>query len=141
MQTSKSNTQVKLTSFITFGLIMAFCDHAMALDIDKIRYKNRGAYDAGIAVEYKPAGWTYGTSTHYVRKISGGQTMTFDLTDLENNDHPLAPGTQVWIKIKIKAGETKKCNHDTYIYRASGQVVTFKTAGTTFSNNKCRKQY
>ena len=103
--------------------------------ISQIRYSNRGEYAACPEVNWNDASGRQQVSR--LDCLKWGDMVTFDIADLEN---PPPAGTEVWLRIRISAGEIKNCrtSEATFLFDPAGARAKFHTAGTEFDRNNCK---
>lgn len=136
-------------AIITSGL--ASLGHAGQVTANALKYSNDGAYAARFYIQYKledgKACWVKPKSmTAYVGPDSWIQ---YGLDD--NMQIFLGPkrcldasggipnGIEVWGRVQIDLGSAQSCRKDKrVIYQSSGGLMSYKTKGTTFNNNRCR---
>ena len=108
---------------------------AESYKISQIRYSNRGEYAACPEVNWNDASGRRQVSR--IDCIKWGDVITFDIADLEN---PPPAGSEVWLRIRISAGEIKDCrtSEATFLFDPAGARAKFHTAGTEFDRNRCK---
>lgn len=155
--------------------ILAVAGPAMAKDaqkyaVNKIKYMNRGIYDAKLVVRFTikdKAGEDVlckmtAKQENSAFIIKAGRDHTFQLGDIYGfhlkNDNPagcdknrkkfsdngIVPiGSEVWAFVNIISGEKENCEKKhtkKFYYHPKGGTLVYKTKGTTYNNNRCRVQ-
>ena len=163
MKRSTKNRATKFVGSLLTGVLMASAaGPAQALTkfkVDLIRYENKGAYAATLSIIFKHIHTTKGTSLECIiwwgesnkDLIATDEHASFNLenpgnswfqSDNNNNNCPDSPveGSEVWMIIHIRVGETKNCRKDgtRYFYYSDGGTVKYVTKGTTYNNNRCK---
>lgn len=125
----------------------------------RLTYANDGAYSACVSLRWKDSdgkkrtmfwdaktsSWmTLGRNTPCLMKPNNSTSVTLNTLAEQLAKNPdgkqLEEGNEVWLRIEIEAGETKSCRKDKtrFYYYADGVTPRFKTAGTTYNNNRCK---
>jgi hypothetical protein len=133
---------VATTLMMAFGLAA----EAENIDVDYLKYTNKGAYDAWLILV-----WVDSNGNKHVKQVSDNigsdhsKVIGLDLIALKgssgDDNHSLVEGDEVWLSVQIQAGEKKNCRKDTkkFFYKdGSGKQVEYKTSGTTLNNNRCK---
>lgn len=133
-------------------LIAAGSAEATTYKVKRLSYVNLGAYMARVYLR-----WNMGKKNCEVR-ISGqlafSKTTVVHLHDADGFnftgatmkaaclvDGAIPQGTEVWLKYRIKEGETKSCRRNKspkFAYYSDGTAVRFDSGGETLTNNRCR---
>jgi len=108
-------------------------------NIDKLHYSNLGAYTACVGLRWKDQeGKKHIQSLKCVDNVGGQQyRVPVNINDVTN----VAEGDEVWLIIKIKAGDNESCRKDNtkfYFKKNVGKTAYFFTKGETLTNNRCR---
>jgi hypothetical protein len=143
--------------FGILGVLGICCSSALAADfagykVKKLEYYHEGAYTARPMLR-----WNTPSGRHCEVRVSGAlgalSSAAIDLTRADKFAFPeatdkaacltngaLPEGTEVWMRIKISAGETKSCRKDNskFLYYKDGDTMTYYSTGTTTLNNRCQ---
>jgi hypothetical protein len=130
---------------IAAALALGATGSAVAEDYNtkRLKYENKGGYSACTELHWKDSQGNKHKLT--AADLDGDQcpptqqSRTINLNDLTGTKKP-SVGDEVWLVIKIDAGDTETCRKDNarFYYDSSGGTATFKTKGTTLQNNRCR---
>lgn len=103
--------------------------------ISQIRYANKGDYVACPEVNWNDASGRKQVSL--LDCVKWGHSVTFDIADLKN---PPTVGSEVWLIVRIAAGEIKDCrtSEATFHFDPGGARAKFRTAGTALDRNDCK---
>jgi hypothetical protein len=105
--------------------------------VSAMRYQNNGAYTVKrFLIMYK--------NNNDEKKSTKGidfaiyPSQTYVATIDEDSGPP--KGNEVWGKVQIESGETEGCRKDgtQFYFRKGGGTVGYKTAGSTYNNNRCQ---
>ncbi len=138
--------------------ILSTTTYAADYNVKKFKYKNRGGYNAYLRVYFQnPGGPKYSQRTKAVENSTSGAWIIVselfgDVKDENGNyvkdengnnvKETIGDGASVWAEVGIINGETKDCRKSdkVFYYNSSetGNIVTLKTKGTTYNNNRCR---
>ena len=131
-------------SMVSFG-------HASEVTANTMKYRNDGAYVSRFYIQYKlddgkacwvkpksmsayvgPDGWIqYGLDDKM--QVFYGPSSCVDIGGGIPN------GVEVWGRVQIESGSSENCRKSKrVIYQSSGGLISYKTKGTTFKNNRCR---
>ncbi len=140
---------VTLVAGLVFSVLFAGAGHAKDYPVNKMEYRNNGAYEAIFTVRYIHEGESCAIYLRSENK-TGDDRSRYDLTldefgvyrgDPDACSGPIPEGTEVWGKVWIVAGEGKSCRKDgtRFIYDSdSDNTASYRTGGTTRHNNRCK---
>ena len=105
--------------------------------ITAMRYQNNGAYKVKrFLVMYKDENNKKQSMKGVEDPIYPSETRTVTI----DKDSGPPQGNEVWGKFQIESGEAEGCRKDgtRFYYQADGGTVGYKSAGTTYNNNRCK---
>lgn len=135
MRIPQKNRVVTALLAMMLTLLVSAPALAESYKISQIRYTNRGDYAACPEVNWNDASGRLQVSQ--LDCVKWADRVTFDIADLDN---PPPAGTEVWLRIRISAGEIKSCrtSEATFLFDPAGARAKFHTAGTEFDRNTCK---
>ena len=140
-----SGHRIQCAAALVLGLTVFQTGAAAAADnydVSRIGYYNGGVYTACMQVRWRrPSGKEFRTTPNEGHCANAGKTKFWQLKNVTTETNvKIQQGDEVWAKIQIQMGDSKNCrkSEKKFFYQETGGTVTYRTAGTTLNDNRCR---
>jgi hypothetical protein len=141
-----TKSQIRHSAFaFALAVFALLAGPALAHDvnIDYVKYTNKGAYTAWLTIVWINSDGTKDARTVGPERLAANESHSVDLDRLGEGvlGTTLDDGEELWLSVQINAGEKKKCRKDSHRFlfkEDSDQQVSYQTGGTTTLNNGCQ---